>query len=335
MPRHIPILDGLRAASILLVLACHMLPLGPKAWQLNEAAGLMGMSLFFALSGFLIASFLLPSQDVADFYRKRLARIVPLAYLYIAVVFLFFMPTSDWLPPTALFVLNYDLPQITRYTGHLWSLCVEMQFYAAIGISVLLFGRTGILLVWPACVIVTALRIYVGAEISIVTHIRVDEILAGACVATLFANNLKLTPRTAMAGFLACALLWFLTSLPAAGPFLYARPYASAGLLGCALFLPRCPIRLALEGRHAKYIATISYALYVIHPLTLQGWMNDGSTFDRYALKRPISFVLTFAAAHLSTFYWERPWIRWAGQIKQAGSRVPTDHRLMPDQDRA
>ena len=40
------VLDGLRAISIVLVLATHMLPLGPKSLRLNETAGAMGMSLF-------------------------------------------------------------------------------------------------------------------------------------------------------------------------------------------------------------------------------------------------------------------------------------------------
>jgi hypothetical protein len=47
----LPVLDGLRAISILLVLATHMLPIGPKVLRLNETAGAMGMSLFFSLFG--------------------------------------------------------------------------------------------------------------------------------------------------------------------------------------------------------------------------------------------------------------------------------------------
>ncbi|RZA12642.1 MAG: acyltransferase, partial [Proteobacteria bacterium] len=50
------ILDGWRGLSILFVMASHMLPLGPKVWELNVAAGSIGMSLFFTLSGFLITS---------------------------------------------------------------------------------------------------------------------------------------------------------------------------------------------------------------------------------------------------------------------------------------
>src|ERR1700756_2090390 len=52
----VPALDGLRAISICLVLAAHLLPLGPKALHLNSTAGPMGMSLFFVLSGYLIIS---------------------------------------------------------------------------------------------------------------------------------------------------------------------------------------------------------------------------------------------------------------------------------------
>ena len=52
-------LDGWRGVSILLILACHLLPLGPKSLQLNDMAGPMGMAIFFTLSGFLITRFLL------------------------------------------------------------------------------------------------------------------------------------------------------------------------------------------------------------------------------------------------------------------------------------
>ena len=43
--KRIPILDGWRATSILLVLGAHLLPLGPKVLQLNDTAGAMGMAL--------------------------------------------------------------------------------------------------------------------------------------------------------------------------------------------------------------------------------------------------------------------------------------------------
>ena len=59
-----------------------------------------------------------------------------------------------------------------------------------------------------------------------------------------------------------------------------------------------------------RYIAAISYALYVVHPLTIYGWFNQGSRVERYLFKRPISFMMMFGAAHISTFYWEKFWIQ-------------------------
>ena len=117
--RH-PALDGLRAISILLVLAAHMVPLWPKPLQLNWAAGAMGMSLFFALSGFLITTLLLHNPDVVEFAAKRLGRVVPLAYAYLFLVCV----VLQWDPGaflwSALFLLNYMPSQFFNgYNGHL------------------------------------------------------------------------------------------------------------------------------------------------------------------------------------------------------------------------
>ena len=51
-------LDGWRGLSILFVLAGHLLPLGPKSWQMNSSVAAAGMAVFFILSGFLITNIL-------------------------------------------------------------------------------------------------------------------------------------------------------------------------------------------------------------------------------------------------------------------------------------
>ena len=53
------VLDGWRGISIVAVLVCHLLPVGPRSWQLNAPVGAVGMALFFCLSGFLITTMLL------------------------------------------------------------------------------------------------------------------------------------------------------------------------------------------------------------------------------------------------------------------------------------
>jgi peptidoglycan/LPS O-acetylase OafA/YrhL len=315
-----PVLDGLRAISILLVLACHLLPLGPKALRLNETAGAMGMSLFFGLSGFLITSGLIRNPNIHEFMARRLTRILPLAYVYTIFVFVVVSFDPKALLWTNLFVVNY-LPEYWHpLTAHFWSLDVEMQFYFAIAVVVAAAGPRGLWLVWPACLAVTLLRINAGAYIAGETHLRVDEILSGACIATLYSSGIRLKSFQAL--MTTAALLWAISAWPFSGPLQYVRPYAAALLLFATLHYGAAKPRTLLTSRPMQYVARISYALYVFHPLTAFGWMNEGSTLIKYALKRPISFILTFLLAHISTFYWERPWQmaakRWV-QKRRAG----------------
>ena len=302
--RHaIPALDGLRATSIVLVLATHMLPLGPKPLRLNEMTGAMGMSLFFALSGFLIVR-ALQGGAVRDFIFKRLARILPLAYAYLA-----FLAITFPQPPGAIlagfgFYLNYKPALVTPLNAHLWSICVEMHFYAAIAVAAAV-DRRCLAGVWPCCIAITAIRIGAGAYIDIPTHLRVDEILGGACVATLPQASRRL--GWAAPAMLLAALAWAISSHPESGWMQYFRPYAAALLLAAAVRLSDCALLAVLCSKPLRYLATISYALYVLHPLTIYGWWNEGTVFERYVLKRPLSFAAAFAMAHLSTFYWEMP----------------------------
>jgi peptidoglycan/LPS O-acetylase OafA/YrhL len=306
----LPVLDGLRAISILLVLACHMLPLGPKSFQLNVTAGEMGMSLFFALSGFLIASGLKRNPSIYEFMVRRLSKITPLAYAYIVLVFVFitFDPASIFW--TAGFVVNYVHEYLNSYNSHFWSLCIEVQFYFAIALAVLLAGRKGLMGVWPVCIAITAMRISQHVYIDIETHLRADEILAGACLATIF--QVSWIGRVRFVTVLCCgaAALWFLSASPFTGWLQYLRPYATTLLMASALCLPATRLSQFLSSSPLRYIATISYALYIIHPLTIHGWWNDGSGLIRYLFKRPISFAMTFATAHFATLYWEQRWTR-------------------------
>jgi peptidoglycan/LPS O-acetylase OafA/YrhL len=124
-----PQLDGWSGISILLVLAAHLLPLGPKRFQLNATAGVAGMAIFFTLSGFLITSFLMKSPTVANFISRRFFRIVPLALLYILVALVIAKAPMAAYVPHMLFYGNLPPFPLIDITAHLWSVCVEMQFY--------------------------------------------------------------------------------------------------------------------------------------------------------------------------------------------------------------
>jgi peptidoglycan/LPS O-acetylase OafA/YrhL len=322
-------LDGLRAISILLVLATHMLPLGPKSWRLNETTGPMGMCLFFALSGFLITSNLLSSQTVYSFFVRRMTRILPLAYLYLAVCFLFVTYQPVKLFGNLVFIENYDRSFMDDLNSHFWSLCVEMHFYVAIGLIFAALGKRGLMLIIPICAAVTALRILDHSYIDSKTHLKVDEILAGAAVAIFYHFGWLKFRASPWLLVLAC-IFWAVCSSPLMGAFQYFRPYTSAVILALVICLGPGLLESVLSSRPARYVASISFALYVVHPLTIYDWMNQGSTFERYALKRPISFAATFLLAHLSTFYWESRWIEWGKSLARRPQQNTHDRAFGP-----
>jgi peptidoglycan/LPS O-acetylase OafA/YrhL len=311
MPR-LPVLDGYRAASILLVMAGHMLPLGPKWLRLNETIAATGMTMFFSLSGFLIASQLMQYEGVQVFLVRRFARILPLAILYTTLAYLIFSFQPATFLFTNLFVVNYLTQYLGPGNGHFWSLCVEVQFYLGAALVVTLWGRSAVWLAWPACIIVTLLRIEAGAEISINTHLRVDEILVGSCLATTYAiwSKWRHSSMLLLVGAFAATAI---TCWPAADWLQYFRPYFTAFLFLTVARLPPVSFPYSiLVSSTSRYIAKISYALYIIHPATTHGILDSDNVYVKYFLKRPISIVFTFSLAHLSTFYWESLWIKWS-----------------------
>jgi peptidoglycan/LPS O-acetylase OafA/YrhL len=312
MPKF-PVLDGWRAISILLVMAGHLLPLGPKRFLINESVAALGMAIFFTLSGFLITSTLLFRPSVGEFLIRRLCRIVPLAWTFTVIALTIAQaPSSYYLAQLCFFSNLPPFWLITDYTGHLWSLCVEMQFYLGIAAVFLLFGRRGLWVIPVLCLLVTAHRIQEHELISIVTSVRVDEILSGGILA--LACNTPHLPW--IRRFLTWASPFALLPLAAAssssfgGALDYARPYLVAGMVGTTLFTTgKTPKARYLETKWLAYIAAISYALYIFHPMTRWGWLGTGPKVWMY-VKRVPALLGVFGLAHLSTFYFEDFWIR-------------------------
>ena len=330
---HVPVLDGVRAASILLVIAAHVLPLGPKFLRLNETAGPMGMSLFFCLSGFLIVSMLSRNAHVPTFLVRRTLRIIPAVVLYLFVLWLFLRIPGEMILSNLLFVNNYwpvGLSNDVAPTSHLWSLSVEMQFYAAMALAVLALGRRGVWLVPPAMLVITAIRISYGPAgyIDIATHLRSDEILVGGTLALAAMHRghtirrALARPRVAWGALFAATALWLVACHPDSGPVNYARPYFAATMVGIVMHARFGVITDILESRLAAYIARISYALYIWHMLAVFGWMNQGGDWERYLLKRPFSFAFMWAAAHVSTFWWEARWQALAKRLTTRAARA-------------
>jgi peptidoglycan/LPS O-acetylase OafA/YrhL len=325
--RHIGLLDGVRALSILLVLAGHLLPLGPKVLQLNAASASMGMSLFFILSGFLITRTLLDNDSLAEFLIKRLMRIIPLAYLFMLLMFVLFNHDVVALVNELAFTLNYNTGSINNFNGHLWSLCVEIQFYAIIGLLFRLARKPAPFVVLGLCLTVTVLKMIAHTPYSMQTQLRGDELLAGSllCLSLngTFGDHARFW-RVLERFTPALALLLVLTCQPDMGPLLYLRAYAAALLVGSVLHTRREWLSRALCSKPMAYLARVSYAVYVIHVGMIGATaaiLGTGSKIGLYLIQRPITIVVTFALAHLSTFHYEARWITLGRRLITARRR--------------
>ena len=144
--RYMPGLDGLRALAVLAVIAYH-LHLG---WA---PGGMLGVGVFFTLSGYLITDLLLGQHEttgtlqLADFWRRRARRLLPALSVLLAVVAawvtLLDRPQLSALRGVVVAAVGYVtnwwlIAQHRSYfaqfgppspLGHLWSLAVEEQFY--------------------------------------------------------------------------------------------------------------------------------------------------------------------------------------------------------------
>ena len=320
--QRIAILDGWRALSILLVMAGHLLPLGPARWGMNGAAAASGMAIFFTLSGFLITQFMLHRPDVRAFLIRRLFRIVPLAWAAMLALVIADRAGAPTVLANFLFFANLPPTQLMHGGEHLWSLCVEVQFYLGIALLVALAGPRGLRILPLLCVGVTIVRILQGAVISIYTWQRIDEILAGATLALLharFGDRARAWPTWLPLAFFALTLAAAHADTGALG---YIRPYAAAAAVGTSIVAAPAWLRALFASRPARYVADVSYALYVFHELFNATWLGTGDTLVRYA-KRPLLFAATFAAAHLSTTRLEHPMIALGKRVERRRALAP------------
>lgn len=303
---HLMVLDGWRGVSILMVLAAHLLPLGPSYWQFNDLAGILGMVLFFILSGFLITSFLISNQNIPRFLIRRFFRVIPLAWLYLLISLSLSQASFAAWYTHFLFYANMPPKDLLPLTDHMWSLCVEVQFYVGVALLVGIFKKRGLYILPVLCIFFTGVRVFDGVHAASITYYRIDEILAG-CTLALFYHGLLI--RTIQPNldskFQWCVLALLICSCsPYSGWFNYFRPYIAAILIGSTILNPDTSLVRILNNKVFFFLAGISFSLYVIHPILAHSWLGSGDVILKY-MKRPLLFMVLFMLAMLSTKYFE------------------------------
>ncbi len=143
---HVASLDGWRGLSLITVFIGHFTAFGDVAS--------LGVEMFFVLSGRLMADILiLRREPIGTFFWRRASRILPVLWLYIAVVFVGLTVSGlyqdggrdslagAWAAFS--FTSNYlDAAHITFFYDHTWSLAVEEHCYLALGLIAVLVARS-------------------------------------------------------------------------------------------------------------------------------------------------------------------------------------------------
>jgi peptidoglycan/LPS O-acetylase OafA/YrhL len=205
MAVHVPALDGVRGLAVLLVMQVHFwgLPFLLFGQQPTLAVdkeliklahtGWISFELFFVLSGFLITGILLDSKNgpgyFRNFYVRRLLRIFPLYYGFLAFVLLA-LPHLPWNEMGSVTELRQTQGWYWSYSSniaagissldthlpivhaHLWSLAVEEQFY----------------MIWPAFVLLLSRRRLFYACLALMVFAPLFRLLLVSDLASGWAN---------------------------------------------------------------------------------------------------------------------------------------------------
>ena len=310
-----PALDGLRALAVLSVVMTHIgfqtgatftSPIGALLARLD-----FGVTVFFLLSGFLLYSPFIRADrlgkaapDIATYLRNRALRVLP-GY-WVTVLVAVPVMASQFLQPGELvrqllllqvYSKGHLLPGLTQ----MWSLAVEVTFYLALPLLVVLARRLGVARLLVAMVFVavgwTLMTRGLGIPDPGVGGLwlpaYLDWFALGMGLAALRAwhdttGHGSVLDQLGDAGgtcwALAGLLLW-LTATPLGGPrgldpattgqaltkhLLYG--VAAAFLLVPAVFGTDLgsPVRRALEHPVARWLGRISYGVFLWHLIVLE-----------------------------------------------------------------
>jgi peptidoglycan/LPS O-acetylase OafA/YrhL len=281
-------LDLLRGIAVGLVILRHAFP------DTLAGAGVVGVVMFFALSGHLITGLLLGelqrtgSVDLRRFYVRRARRLVPaLLFLVagVALVTLLLDPLGDrsslGRDVVAALTWTGNLPHLTPSgaTFHLWTLATEEQFY----------------LVWPALLVLAFRR-------RLVLVLLVAATAACLVAAVLTVLWLHAEPDLAYAlptSWAVCFVIGAASRILA--PLVVVPPWAPGAALAGLALLSVIPLR-----GHALTYLVAAPAVAVLTAVLLVAWRDWADVSS--ALLRP---VVALGTISYGAYLWNYPLTLW------------------------
>jgi peptidoglycan/LPS O-acetylase OafA/YrhL len=353
----VPALDGLRAASIVLVLVAHAkstagFPAGvARALDALGDLGNLGVRVFFVISGYLITSLLVAELeragriDLVAFYVRRAIRIVPAFYAYLAVIVAAALagvaPLSVRDAAHALtYTVNFE-PARGWNVGHIWSLSVEEQFYllwppllVALGLTWGLRVALAALVLAPLSrvafwVLGPAFRPLIGEAFPTIV-----DALAVGCVAAAARGFIDRSPR--YLAFVRSPAFWLVpaAALAVNAQAHHARLFFAVGetVVDLALAVtvdrvvrvPEAASTRVLASAPVVFVGVRSYSLY----LWQQPFLDHRSAWA--GARFPQNLALACAAAMASFHLVERPFQRLRARFAAGAPRTAKGARVAP-----
>ena len=335
---YLPGLNGIRAVAAITVLFGHMwAPFGNWAvtptWHIPWPDG--PVTTFFVISGFLITFLLLNetarTNDVSipKFYMRRILRIWPLYYIYLALALLAVFLFHDEINSAGWFYTFFS-GNISHAIGlgiiplyHFWSLGVEEQYYLWYPWMVKYNKEHLLTAVSLLCVAWFGLKLFAyivfgkGLFYRVLAVTQFDCMMIGAMGAIMFYR--KTDWFCNVCGHPIVVLLaWGLFFMSGIYADYIPSPVRNEYIAIISLFvivagLLRKPI---LENKIMNYLGQISYGIYVIHPLLLYVLTRliQPARYMPNNIASVIIFIaitaLTIGLASLSYRYFEMPFLR-------------------------
>lgn len=336
-------MDGIRAIACLLVLIGHLNKaiqrLSPGDDLPFSHNGLMGVTIFFVLSGFLLTHGLLTKQKegsihLANFYMRRVLRIFPLYFFYLTLAGLAILlvypaelnirvlPYYIFLCPNIPWIFSIGLPNLHHY----WSLGVEEQFYLLWPVLFLANRKRLLFCTISILFLLFTLRLYLlnlpagSLKDSFVYAMGYPHILIGCLGAILMHSYPFLMKRYRLAYFLELSCWAFLVML-LSHLISFGNLNADVGaILTLVIIYLQCSENkklIDLDHPLFRFIGTLSFGIYVYHPLIISSFRRVydhlGLTLSRIEVI-PL-FVLgitlvTVSIAFLSYHYLEKPFLK-------------------------
>lgn len=341
---YIPTLDGWRAIAILFVLVEHgsFFTVRPFGWT---SFGGHGVEIFFVISGYLITGKLLEDGSLARFYLRRVFRILPVLFAYVAAVaivgfLLHRIPLErSEVAASLLFVRNYcNFPSMSQtgsgwFTGHLWSLSIEEQFYLIWPLMLVKVGKGTWQRQFVAALILFSLGcallgfVVIGRTLHLggwhwLPNIKFGGLVLG-CVLRIALGQAEIAPRIAWLfsrPSLPVVLLAFVYFVIFHSRVTIFDPIVCGFALCATLVNSEAFVGQILELAPLRWLGRLSYSIYIWQQL----FTAFGLVYRPFGVLNafPLNMAVLLATACISYYGLEKPMMRLGHRLSRPRLRT-------------